>query len=114
MKYFILSIFSVLTISNACYASVWYVGPTRAYTVPSNVMGLVATGDTVEIDSGTYSGDVGTWRTDSLIIRCTSGYAHLEAAGNVAQKKGIWVVDGNHTYIEGIEFSGCAISEADG
>jgi hypothetical protein len=77
-------------------------------------MGLVATGDTVEIDSGTYSGDVGTWRTDSLIIRCASGYAHLEATGNVAQEKGIWVVDGNHIYIEGIEFSGCAISEAEG
>jgi hypothetical protein len=77
-------------------------------------MSLVSTGDTVEIDSGLYIKDVGAWNADSLVLRCPIGFAHLDAQGTAAQRKAIWVINGKHTYVEGIEFSGCAISEADG
>ncbi|HWF45103.1 MAG TPA: right-handed parallel beta-helix repeat-containing protein, partial [Candidatus Kapabacteria bacterium] len=105
---------ALLLIANSGHATTWLVGPTRSLTAPSQVMSRVSNGDTVEIDSGLYSGDVGTWRASNLILRCTLGMAHLDAAGQSAQKKGIWVLDGNNTYVEGIEFSGCAISESDG
>lgn len=96
------------------FCRTWYVGPTRTYTAPTQVMPLVADGDTVLIDSGLYLKDVGVWRANRLVLRCPNGIAHLEAQGIAAARKGIWVIDGDSTYVEGIEFSGCAISEADG
>jgi hypothetical protein len=95
-------------------ARTWHVGPNRQYTKPSQVMSFVSTGDTVDIDSGLYVTDVAVWDADSLVLRCSVGFAHLDAQGTAAQRKGIWVINGKHTYVEGIEFSGCAIDSADG
>jgi len=104
----------LVLVAPSLYAKVWEVGPARTYKVPSAVMSLVADGDTVLIDSGLYLKDVGTWRANNLVLKCEKGYAHLEAQGTAASRKAIWVIDGNNTYVEGIEFSGCAISESDG
>ncbi len=101
-------------LASPLFGKTWRVGPTRQYTAPSQVMSLVASGDTVEIDAGLYLKDVGAWNADSLVLRCSSGYAHLDAQRTAAQRKGIWVINGKHTYVEGIEFSGCAILAADG
>lgn len=101
-------------LASPLFGKTWHVGPTRQYTAPSQVMSLVASGDTVEIDAGLYVKDVGAWNADSLVLRCSSGFAHLDAQSTAAQRKGIWVINGKHTYVEGIEFSGCAISAADG
>ncbi len=75
-------------------------------------MPLVSDGDTVLIDSGLYVGDVGTWNNNNLIIRCPNGMARFDAAGNIADQKGIWVVYGRNTYVEGFEFYGAAIDSA--
>jgi hypothetical protein len=93
---------------------VFPVGPARTYTAPSKVMNLVSNGDTVEIDAGTYSGDVGTWTKNDLVIRCPNGMAHLDAAGKNAGGKAIWVITGKNTYIENIEFSGCTVPDTNG
>ncbi|HYM20050.1 MAG TPA: T9SS type A sorting domain-containing protein [Candidatus Kapabacteria bacterium] len=95
-------------------AKQWNVGPGLPYTAPSKVMGLVQTGDTVVIQSGLYSGDVGFWTKDSLVIYCPNGFAHLDANGKNAGGKGIWVVDGNHTKIINIEFSGVTVPDQNG
>ncbi len=103
-----------LFINVPAIATTWNVGHSRTYKVPSQVMSLVSSGDTVLIDSGLYVKDVGVWRANHLVLRCPVGYAHLDAQGTAAARKGIWVIDGDSAYVEGIEFSGCAISEADG
>src|SRR6266540_6159174 len=100
-----IGLIAVLLIScGVANARIWHVGPSRQYTKPSMVMPLVATGDTVEIDSGLYLKDVGAWDADSLVLRCPVGFAHLDAQDTAAQRKGIWVINGKHTYVEGIEF----------
>jgi hypothetical protein len=110
-----LFLLSLLTLfCSPLHARTWNVGATRTYSLPSQVMSLVANGDTVLIDSGLYLKDCGVWRAKGLVLKCESGYAHLEAQSTAAVKKGIWVIDGDSAYVEGIEFSGCAISEADG
>jgi hypothetical protein len=111
MKY---SLLFLLLFAISANAKTWQVGPTRQYTVPSAVMNLVADGDTVLIDSGMYVGDVGVWTNNNLVIRCPNGMARFNANGNIAQQKGIWVLAGNNTYVEGFEFYGAAISEANG
>lgn len=97
------------------HAKIWQVGPTRIYTSPSAVAGLVADTDTVEIDAGLYSGDVAKWFADDLLIRSVGGaYAHLAAAGNYAEGKAIWVIKGDNCTVEGIEFSGCQVPDHNG
>lgn len=110
-SFFLLIIFLC---SSTCPAKTFQVGASRTYTAPSKVMSLVSDGDTVEIDAGLYSGDVGTWTKNDLIIRSVGGMAHLEAAGKNAGGKGIWVITGNHTYIENIEFSDCTVPDNNG
>ncbi|MFI5202579.1 MAG: T9SS type A sorting domain-containing protein, partial [Candidatus Kapaibacterium sp.] len=51
---------------------------------------------------------------NNLVLRCPDGMARFDANGNIAQRKGIWVLAGNNTYVEGFEFYGAAISYADG
>ncbi len=111
MKY---SLIIFLLFSISVHAKTWLVGSARQYTLPSAVMNLVADGDTVLIDSGMYTGDVGVWNNNNLVIRCPNGMARFNANGNIAQQKGIWVLAGNNSYVEGFEFYGAAISEANG
>jgi len=77
------------------------------YKVPSAVQGLVADGDTVEIDAGTYN-DCATWTKNNLFLTGVGGMAHLDSS--VCGQKGIWVFYGNNITAEYIEFSGAAIS----
>lgn len=95
-------------------ATTFHVGPTQPHTAPSTVMGLVQDGDTVLIDAGLYSGDVGIWTKSNLVIKGVGGYAHLDAAGKNAGGKAIWVIQGSNTYIENIEFSGAAVPDLNG
>jgi hypothetical protein len=104
-----------LACSVIVHAKVWLVGPTRTYTVPSAVSGLVANGDTVQIDPGLYTGNVTKWFASNLVIRCLGpGYAHLAANGNHSEGKAIWVIKGANCTVEGIEFSGCVVPDHNG
>ena len=43
-----------------------------------------------------------------------NGWAHVAANGHSAQQKAIWVIRGNDTTIEQIEFSGCRVPDHNG
>ncbi len=104
---FTLLIFSFLFYINA-HATVWKVGPSRTYTKPSAVSNLVQDGDIVEIDPGTYYQDVAKWAKNNLVLRGVGGRPHLDAGGKAYGRKAIWVISGNNTTVENIEFSNCA------
>ena len=100
------------------HAKILHVGSDKQYKTPCQAMPHTATGDTVEIDSaGEYSGDVCTWTANHLTLRGVGqSRAHIEAAGKTAGDKGIWVIAGNDTTIENMEFSEVEIrgTESDG
>src|SRR5690349_12422934 len=73
-------------------ARVLQVGMGKAFSVPSKAAAAAKDGDVVEIDAGTYRGDVAVWRANNLTIRGVGGRPHLEAAGANAQGKAIWVI----------------------
>jgi hypothetical protein len=105
----------LIFINQTIHATVYQVGPTRPYTVPSAVANLVNAGDTVEIDAGTYTGDVAIWYDNDLLIRGVgAGYARLDANGNNAQGKAIWVIKGDNNRIENIEFLNCTVPDHNG
>ena len=104
----------LLLVSGATQATIWQVGPTRTYTVPSSVTSLVNDGDTVQIDSGTYT-DCAVWAKSNLLLQGVgNGYAHC--INSVCGYKGIWVINAgaDNITIENMEFSGASISGAEG
>ena len=103
------------TVSNASSTKVIQVGPGRALKTPSKAADVAKDGDTIEIDAGLYSGDVASWTRNNLTIRGVGGRAHLDAKGyNLAQGKGIWVIQGANTTIENVEFSGATVPDQNG
>jgi hypothetical protein len=92
----------------------WRVGPDRELTAPSRAAAVAGDGDTVLIDAGTYAGDVATWTQDDLTLRGVGGRAHLRAAGRSAQGKAIWVLVGDRTRVDRIEFSGATVPDQNG
>lgn len=95
-------------------ATTWQVGPAQTYTMPSQVSTLVSDGDTVNIEAGVYPSDVARWQADDLVLRGVGGMAHLESNGNSWGDKAIWVIQGDHTTVEWIEFSECAVPDQNG
>jgi hypothetical protein len=95
-------------------ATSWQVGPGQTYTAPSQVSTLVGNGDTVNIEAGVYPSDVARWQADDLVLRGVGGMAHLESNGNAWGGKAIWVIEGDRTTVEWIEFSECAVPDENG
>ena len=90
------------------------VGSGKTYTKPSAAIAAASDGDVIEIDAGTYTGDVATLYRNNLTLRGVGGYAHLAANGANAGGKGTWVVKGNNTTVENIEFSGATVPDENG
>jgi hypothetical protein len=71
-------------------------------------------GNVIEIDAGDYVGDTATWKQNNLIIRGAGGKAHLDANGHNEAGKATWVIQGNNTTLENIEFSGATVPDKNG
>lgn len=108
------SLLLFLFITQFSYSTNWLVGPSRFYTLPSQVSTLVASGDTVSIDAGVYNSDVAHWTANNLLLRGVGGMAHLKANGLSWGGKAIWVIGGSNTKVEWIEFSLCACPSENG
>lgn len=85
-----------------------------AYSRPSEAARVARDGDVIEIDAGTYRGDAAVWRQNDLTLRGTGGVARLVADGASAQGKAIWVIKGNNTRVENIEFRGARVPDGNG
>ncbi len=91
------------------------VGQGKDYKSPSAAFAAAQKGDTIEIDTGNYIGDTAIIKADNLTIRGVGGgRAHLDADGESANGKAIWVTTGNNTRIENIEFSGAKVGDGNG
>jgi len=90
------------------------VGPDKQYTKPSKAAAVARDGDIIELDPVVYARDAAIWQAHNLTIRGVGGRAHLKANGVNAQGKGIWVIKGNNTTIENIEFSGAKVPDTNG
>ncbi|MBR9976095.1 MAG: hypothetical protein KFF77_10985, partial [Bacteroidetes bacterium] len=68
-------------------------------------------GDTVLVDAGEYA-DACRWTANDLVIRGVGGYAHVR--DRTTAGKAIWVIQGNNTTVEWIEFSGATVQDCNG
>lgn len=101
--------------SSTAAGAVLGVGPAGPYAKPCAAFAAATDGDTIEIDGqGDYAGDVCAIAKSRLTIRGVGGRPEIAAAGESAQGKAIWVVQGDDTTIENIEFSGAAVPDQNG
>ena len=90
------------------------VGPDRLYRKPSEAARIAKDGDTIEIDAAVYVGDVAVWPQSNLTLKGVGGRPHLRAAGRSAEGKAIWVIKGDNTTVENLEFSGTKVGDKNG
>jgi hypothetical protein len=97
-------------------ARVLHVGPGQRYHRPCQAIAAARPGDHIDIDArgNPYRGDVCAWSTNRLTVVGVHGRAHIEAAGQNSQAKAIWVIAGNDTTIENVEFSGARVPDQNG
>lgn len=109
------SVLSCLVPSRAVAGRVLQVGNGKTYTLPSQAAAAALDGDTIEIDAGIYAKDAATWKANSLTIRGVGGRAYMKSQGVFdSQGKAIWLIQGNNTTVENIEFSGAQVPDGNG
>lgn len=113
---FCLLILFGLTLPYSLAANTLQVGPGKPFAKPCAAIAAASSGDRIEIDTaGNYAGDVCQWSTSNLaIVGVGPGRAVIDAAGSSAQGKAIWVISGNNTTIENIEFTGATVPDMNG
>jgi hypothetical protein len=86
------------------------VGPGERFALPSAAAEVARDGDTVLIDAeGVYDDDTAIWRAHNTIIRGVNGRPHIHASRSIDNGKGIWVLQGDRSLVENIEFSGAKV-----
>lgn len=103
-----------LLLSSGAGAATLTVGSGKTYPTPCAAIAAASAGDIIEIDAGTYAKDVCQWSTDSLTLRGVGGLAKLDADGEHAGGKAIWVIAGDDTVVENIEFTNAAVPDQNG
>ena len=91
-----------------------HVGPMTEYTTPSAAAAVARDGDTIEIASGDYRGDVVVWTANRLRIVGGDPRPHIRADGKDAQGKGLWVIRGDDMVVENVELSGARVPDRNG
>src|SRR3954466_1123961 len=109
-----LAVAFVLALAQAARADTLLVGPRHALKTPSAAARVARDGDVVEIEPGLYAGDAAMWTQNGLTLRAIGGRAHLRADGAEVEGKGIWVIKGAGTTVEGIEFSSAKVRDGNG
>ncbi len=90
-----------------CVLAVLSVGPTQMYAVPSEAAAVAQDGDVINIDAGTYKGDVAIWNANNLTIQGVGGRAIIDDTGvDIPNGKAIWVITGNNTTVDNVELTG--------
>ncbi len=98
-------------------ARVLKVGPGERFATPCAAFAVARDGDRVTIDAAgntDYRGDVCAITADGLRITGVNGRPHVRAAGEDAEGKAIWVVQGDRTTIRNVELSGARVPDQNG
>jgi len=68
----------------------------------------------IEIDAGTYAGDVAQWTQKEVYIRAVGGEVILDADGKSYGGKAIWEIDRGKLKVEGITFQNAKVADHNG
>jgi len=109
------ALLACLFLTGSARAMTLTVGPGKMYPAPCAAIAMAHDGDVIEIDAkGTYDGDVCSVPKNNLTLRGVGGRAKIDAAKKNYGGKGTWVISGNDTTVENIEFSGATVPDQNG
>lgn len=115
---FLSFLLGLLFFSESLYATQWNVGPTRTYTTPAAVSGLVDHGDTILIDAALYANHPQVYFSkNNLFIQGIGGRPRLEAGASLANNangKAIFVISGSDCRVDNIEFANAVVPDNNG
>lgn len=103
-----------LPVATPVFSATLSAGPGKTFSTPCRALTAAADGDTVEIESASYDGDVCVIRASNLTIRGVNGRPKINANGQNAVGKGTWVLYGANTTIDNVELSGAAVPDQNG
>lgn len=112
--YFLLACLTTLAFNTMVTAGTLKVGPNQTIKLPSQAAMLAQDGDIVEIEAGTYLKNATVWRANNLNLRGINGMARLLSQGTTVEGKGIWIIKGNNTTVENIEFADARAPDKNG
>ena len=116
----ILIVITICTVNQSTlFSKVWQIGGQSEYKFCSVISNLINDNDTIIIESGLYENDKQvTWTKNNLLIKGTNPKPKLKAGSIISNDnsngKGIFVVRGNNTTIENIEFSDAKVQSRNG
>ena len=97
------------------FADTLTVGRGGKYAKPSQAAQVAKDGDVVVIAEGEFRGDVCAWRANNLVIKGAGvDKTVLDADGRICMGKGLWVVCGTNTLVEGVTFKGAKCKDRNG
>jgi hypothetical protein len=82
------------------------VGSEREFKTVAAAARVAEDGDIVEIDPGTYKGDVVLWPQNGLIVRGVGERPLITSNGKVIEDRDVWLFTGDNVVIENVEISG--------
>ena len=90
------------------------VGPAEPLTSPAAAAGVAKDGAVIEIAAGDYDGEGVTWTQNNLTLRGRNGRPRLRLTGPASSDSAIWVLRGERTVVENMDFAGAAGGAAGG
>lgn len=108
------SIMIAAAVAAPASAATLSVGAGKAYATPCKAFAAAKTGDVIEIQAATYTGDVCWINASNVTIRGVNGRPKIAAGGKSAGGKAIWVVGGNNVTIDNVEMYGAAVPDRNG
>ena len=110
----VIAIVALLASAGASAATL-EVGPGRPYATPCAAIAAAQPNDTIRIDAaGSYAGNVCAWTKNGLVLVGVNGRPRLDAAGQSAQGKAIWVITGHDTTVDNLEFVNARVNDRNG
>ncbi|MDR2498907.1 MAG: hypothetical protein LBD28_05650 [Tannerellaceae bacterium] len=95
-------------------AEILRVGPNKTFKTIKEAAEAAGDNMIIEIDAGTYKGDVAFWNQNNLVIRAVGGDVILDANGQHFGGKGIWEINGGNVCVEGITFINAKVPDQNG
>jgi hypothetical protein len=96
------------------YKNVLQVGRDKEFKTIKAASEVAKDSTLIEIDAGTYSGDVAGWTQNELYLRAVGGEVILDANGKDFDGMGIWKITGGKVKVEGITFKNAKVRDRNG
>jgi hypothetical protein len=104
----------VVDSNEIAYKYIMQVGVDKEFKTIKSASEAAKDSTLIEVDAGTYSGDVADWTQHELYIRAVGGEVILDADGKSVDDMGIWKIRDGKVKVEGFTFKNAKVKDKNG